>query len=70
LLGRSICPAPFNNPWIAVLLGIRILLDIGSLYIRNVSILVGVLWYLVASHLRLLGLSLRGGHGVLVLPLG
>jgi hypothetical protein len=45
------------------------LLDVGSLYIRNMPILVGVLWYLVASHLRLLGLSLRGSHGVLVLPL-
>jgi hypothetical protein len=49
---------------------IRVLLDIGSLHIRNVSILVGVLWYLVAPHLRLLGLSLCSCHGMLVLPLG
>lgn len=36
---------------------------------RNASLLVGVLRYLVASHLRLLGLGLRTRHGVLMLPL-
>jgi hypothetical protein len=38
-------------------------------YIELAPVLVGVLWYLVASHLRLLGLVLSGGHGLLVLPL-
>jgi hypothetical protein len=63
-------PAPYV--WVVPSMCRVGILPLGSIrerYVELAPVLVGVLWYLVASHLRLLGLVLGGGHGLLVLPL-